>query len=311
MRIGIHAEHRGTEVSSLRDVLDLARDAEDRGVDLWMPQTFGLDAITALSVVGPQTTRLQVGTFVVPTYTRHPFTMAMQALTAQSATNGRFTLGIGLSHRPVIEQVYGLSFETPVRHLREYLSILVPVLHGENVAFKGEEFSTGGRFPIVVPGAEPPPVLVAALGAQLLRIAGRLADGTALWMVGPKTIADHITPIITASAEAAGRPRPEIVAGLPVTVTSDVDDARRRAEDIWAPYGTMPSYRAMLDREGVSGPADIVVMGDEESVAAQLQHILDVGATRLALTPVGSPEERRRTFDLLGELAAPDPRGSP
>jgi 5,10-methylenetetrahydromethanopterin reductase len=303
MRIGIHAAVTGRGDNAIDELLASARTASEAGLDLWVPQLFDVDALTALAVVAREIPGLHVGTGVVPTYTRHPLVMASQALTVQAATGGRLTLGIGLSHQVVIEGVYGVSFAKPVRHMREYLEILMPVLHQGEVNFEGEELTARTMGPMKVRGAEAPPVVVAALGTQMLHVTGRLADGTSLWMVGPKTVADHIVPTITKAAEAAGRPGPRVIVGLPVSVTADADAAREKATATFGFYNNLPSYRAMLDREGAGGPADVAVVGDEESVAAQLRHLVDIGATDLMLPVFGSAEDRERTINLLGQLA--------
>ncbi|HET9077659.1 MAG TPA: LLM class F420-dependent oxidoreductase [Acidimicrobiales bacterium] len=303
MRIGIHAGVTGHGDNAIDELTDAARTAAEHGLDFWTPQMSDIDALTALAVIGRQVPGLNVGTAVVPTYPRHPMVMAMQALTVQAATGGRLSLGIGLSHQVVIEGAYGIDFSKPVRHMREYLEILMPLLHQGQVAFEGEELTARTFAPMRPAGATPPPVLVAALGTQMLRLAGRLADGTALWMVGPKTIADHIVPTITRAAEQAGRPRPQVVVGLPVSVTADPDAARDRAAQAFGFYNNLPSYRAMLDREGAAGPADVAVVGDEETVAAQLRQLGGIGATALSLPVFGSRDDRARTVALLGELA--------
>jgi F420-dependent oxidoreductase-like protein len=303
MRIGIHVGLSGRSDNAITEMLQAARQAHDHGLDYWVPQLSDIDALTALAVVGREVPGLQVGTAVVPTYPRHPMVMAMQALTVQAATGGRLVLGIGLSHQVVIEGAYGISFSKPVRHMREYLEILMPLLHDGRVDFAGEELTARTFAPMRPAGATPPPVLVAALGPQMLDLAGRLADGTALWMVGPRTIADHIVPAITKAADAAGRSRPQVAVGLPVSVTSDPDGAREKAAQSFGFYNNLPSYRAMLDREGAEGPADVAIVGDEESVAAQLRHLGEVGATSLSLPVFGSSEERRRSLQVLAELA--------
>ncbi len=303
MRIGIHVALSGRGDNAITELVDTARQAHEYGLDFWTPQLSDIDALTALAAIGREVPGLHVGTAVVPTYTRHPMVMAMQALTVQAATGGRLSLGIGLSHQVVIEGAYGLDFSKPVRHMREYLEILMPLLHEGRVTFEGEELTARTFAPMKPAGSSPPPVLVAALGSQMLNLAGRLADGTALWMVGPRTIADHIVPTITKAAEGAGRPRPQVVAGLPVSVTNDVDAARATAAQAFGFYNNLPSYRSMLDKEGAGGPADVAVVGDEEAVASQLRHLGQIGATSLALPVFGSGEERRRTMDLLRELA--------
>ncbi|MBA2495815.1 MAG: TIGR03564 family F420-dependent LLM class oxidoreductase [Acidimicrobiia bacterium] len=269
-------------------------------------QIFGYDALTLLAVVGAAVPDIELVTAVVPTYPRHPIALAAQALTVQAVTGGRLTLGIGLSHQVVVEGVYGLSYDRPARHMREYLSVLGPLLRGEQVAFEGETMRVATMGPLEV-GAPAPPVLVAALGPVMLGLAGSLADGTSTWMTGPATVDAHITPTITAAAEAVGRSRPRVSVGLPVCVTHDPDAARSRADTVFAIYGRLPSYRAMLDREGAAGPGDVAVVGDEESVAAQLRALAEVGATECTAAPFGSAEERARTVALVTGLAVGTP----
>lgn len=303
MRIGIHAGLSGQGDNAMDELLAAARSAKEHGLDFWTPQLSDIDALTALAVVGREVPGLRVGTAVVPTYPRHPMVMAMQALTVQAATAGRLSLGIGLSHQVVIEGAYGIDFSKPVRHMREYLEILMPLLHEGRVTFEGEELTARTFAPMKPAGSTPPPVVVAALGTQMLRLAGRMADGTALWMVGPRTLGDHIVPTINKAAAQAGRPAPQVVVGLPVSVTADPEGARRKAASAFGFYNNLPSYRAMLDKESAEGPADVAVVGDEEEVAAQLRHLGEIGATSLSLPVFGSREERSRTLSLLGELA--------
>ena len=303
MRIGNHGGVTGRRDNAIDELLDTARSTSEAGLDLWMGQVADLDALTALAVVGHSVPGLHLGTAVVPTYPRHPMVMAMQALPAQAACGNRLTLGIGLSHRVVIEGAYGLSFDKPIRHMREYLEILMPLLHTGAASFEGEELTARTFSPVRLAGAEAPPVIVAALGTQMLNLAGRMADGTALWMVGPKTVADHIVPTITKAAASAGRPAPRVVVGLPVSVTADPDAAREKAATAFGFYDSLPSYRAMLDKEGAAGPADVAVVGDEDTVAAALRRLGDIGATDLSLPVFGSREDRARTMALLSELA--------
>ena len=303
MRIGIHVGVSGRSDNAVGELVDAARAAHEARLDFWVPQLSDIDALTALAVVGREVPGLRLGTAVVPTYPRHPMVMAMQALTVQAATQGNLTLGIGLSHKVVIEGAYGISFDKPVRHMREYLNILMPLLHDGRADVTGEELSAHTFSPMKPAGATPPPVVVAALGSQMLELAGSMTDGTALWMVGPKTIESHIVPKITAAAERAGRPRPQVVVGLPVSVTDDPDAARAKAAQAFGFYNNLPSYRAMLDIEGAEGPADVAIVGDESSVRSQLLRLVDIGATSLSLPLFGDSAEREATMNLLSELA--------
>jgi 5,10-methylenetetrahydromethanopterin reductase len=281
------------------------KEIEAQGLQsVWLPQGFAFDAIDTLSLAGHMTSKLVLGTAVTPTYPRHPTALAAQALTAASITGGRFVLGIGLSHQLVIEGMLGMSFEKPARHMREYLSILMPGLHGERVNFEGETL-TARNFQVSLPGVEPPKVLVAALGPVMLKLAGRMADGTITWMVGPRTMEQHIAPTLVRAAAEAQRPAPMIAAGFPIALTSDVDGAKEKIAKTLAMYGTLPSYRAMLDREGANfGPADIAILGDEKSLRAAFKRLADMGVTQF-MGSVMNVEDgaTTRTRELLADMA--------
>jgi F420-dependent oxidoreductase-like protein len=302
MRIGIFMGDSGS--GSVDDVVGAAGRAADEGFSsYWLPQIFGVDALTTLAVVGREVPGIELGTAVVPTYPRHPMMLAGQALTTQAASGGRLVLGIGLSHQFVIENMFGYSFDKPVRHLREYHDILLPLLRGEPVQYKGETLTALGT--VTVPGATPPRTVVAALGPQMLALAGRLTDGTLTWCVGTSTLASYTVPTIRAAAEAAGRPAPRVIAGLPVAVTDDQAAARERMAKNLAIYPTLPSYRAMLDREGVAGPADIAVCGSEEEVLDGIGRLADAGVTDLAASCTWTnDDEKERTFATLAKAAA-------
>jgi 5,10-methylenetetrahydromethanopterin reductase len=297
MHIGIFGGD--TANRTIDDVVADARQAEADGfASYWLPQIFGMDAISTLAIVGREVPRIELGTAVVPTYPRHPMMLAQQALTTQVASGGRFILGIGLSHQIVIENMFGMSFDKPARHMREYLAILAPLVRGDVASFDGETLSAHGA--ISVAGATPCPILLAALAPRMLALAGGVADGTITWMTGPKTLADHIVPSLT---KAAGNRDVRVVAALRTCVTDDPDGARERTGQAIAFYGHLPSYRAMLDREGVAGPADMVIAGDEKEVAAGIARVEDAGATDFLAAETGiTAEERTRTRDLLRSL---------
>ncbi|MGZ8753230.1 MAG: LLM class F420-dependent oxidoreductase [Acidimicrobiia bacterium] len=301
MRIGIFGG-AAVEGGSIDAIVGDARTAAEQGfASYWLPQIFGVDALTTLAVVGREVPTIELGTAVVPTYPRHPMMLAAQARTVQAATGSRLTLGIGLSHKIVIENMLGYSFAKPGTHMREYLSILMPLIHGEPADFDGDDLHA--HLALSAIDGEPCPVLVAALGVKMLELAGSLADGTILWMTGPTTVASHTVPTVTRAAEAAGRPAPRVAAGVPVCVTSDVDGGRERAARVFAVYGTLPSYRAMLDAESLDGPADLAVVGDEATVTAGLERFADAGVTELAASEFGgSADERTRTRELLRSL---------
>lgn len=286
-------------------VVDQVRRLAEAGLSsAWATQMFGYDALTLLATVGAAVPGIELGTGVVPVYSRLPQVMAQQALTVQAATGGRLALGVGMSHQVVVEGMWGLSYERPARYLREYLAALVPLLAGEQVQAEGEVVTARTMAPLTVAGATRPPVLVAALGPVLLGIAGRTADGTVTWMTGRRTIADHVAPTITRAAEDAGRPAPRVVVALPVTVTGDPTAARERIDRAFAIYPSLPSYKAMLDREGATRPSDIALVGSEDEVAGLVTGLAEAGATDFVASVVGGAEERDRTAAFLATVAA-------
>jgi 5,10-methylenetetrahydromethanopterin reductase len=303
MRIGISAAESGGERALGKLADQLRRAADDGFASAWMANIFGLDALTALAVAGSQVPGIELGTAVVPTYPRHPAVLAQQALTTALAVGpGRLALGIGLSHQIVIERMYGYSFDRPARHMREYLSVLLPLLDGTPASFDGDTLSA--HIGLSVPREGRVPVLLAALAPRMLSLAGQQTDGTVLWMTGPATVRDYVVPAISAAAEAAGRPSPRVVCILPVAVTDDPDAARASASEEFAIYGQLPSYRAMLDREGAGGPGDVALVGDEDAVAAQILALAEAGVTDFVAAEFARGQERERTRSLLKAVIA-------
>jgi F420-dependent oxidoreductase-like protein len=302
MRIGVSlSDPSGPDpMTGLRE--QIQRAADDGFGSVWISNIFGLDALTALAVAGRDVPGIELGTAVVPTSPRHPAALAQQALTAAAATGGRLTLGIGLSHKIVIEDMYGYDYGQPLRHMREYLAVLLPLLDRRPASFTGT--TVRANIGLNVPGEGRVPVLLAALGTQMLTLAGQQAEGTVLWMTGPATVRDHVAPTLAAAAAAAGRPSPRVVCILPVCVTGDPAAARERASKIFSIYGELPSYRAMLDREGATGPGDVAIVGDEDAVAAQIRGLAEAGVTDFVAGEYARGDEAARTRALLRSLQA-------
>jgi 5,10-methylenetetrahydromethanopterin reductase len=307
MRIGIGIGEIGGRPAGIDDLIAQTKRAEQDGFATgWFANIFGIDALTAVALVGRETSRIALGTAVVPTFPRHPVVMAQQALTTQAATGGRFSLGIGLSHQIVIEFMLGMSFAKPFSHMKEYLAVLSALIRTGNASHQGTEYRVNAN--VAVPGATACPILLAALAPKMLALAGSEADGTITWMTGPKTLREHTIPRINDAAAKAGRPAPRVVVGLPICVTKEIAAAREIAGRAFQIYGGLPSYRAMLDREGVEGPADVAIVGDEDAVGEQLQHLstIGVGEFLAAPFPVGADAEGSlaRTRALLIRLAS-------
>lgn len=283
-------------------VADAQLAAEAGFPSYWIPQMpMGLDALTALSVAGASVDKIELGTAVVPTYPRHPLVMAQQASTVTSVVGDRLALGIGLSHKVVIEKQYGLDFDKPIRHMREYLDVLVPALEQQAVSYSGDTITASS--PPLLDGAPRPGIYLAALGPQMLKLAGRMGDGTITWMTGVATLAEHTRPTIDDAAEAAGRPRPRLIAGVPIACTDDVDATREFAAKAFKIYGRLPSYRAMLDREGLAGPEDFCIIGDEQAVGEQLNALIEAGADDLICSEFATnDDDKARTRACLAGL---------
>jgi F420-dependent oxidoreductase-like protein len=289
----------------LADVLATARRVDEASLDtFWVNQAFSVDPLTALTVAAPLARGVELGTAVIPIFTRHPQALAAQALTTQTACEGRLTLGIGLSHRHVVEGRWGRSFERPAEHMRQYLDALLPLLRGECPEVRGSLVtSTGG---LETGGTvKPPSVLLGALGPAMLRMAGSLADGTITAGCGPRTLAQHVVPEVSKAAESAGRPSPRIVACFSLAVTSD----QRRAEELRAAGAahlrSFPSFRAMLEREGEGGDTAVSIIGTEEQAHESIARVKEAGATDLALfVGSGGSGERERTWSFLRAVAA-------
>ena len=268
----------------------------------WLPQVNTIDALTALALAGRVTRTIELGTAVVPTYPRHPSVLAAQALTVQDASSNRLALGIGLSHRFMIENSLGLDYSKPIPHTRDYLNILTGLLHGELVSYRGSEYRVNAQ--VSVAGVRPPPVLVAALGPAMLRLCGRLADGTITWMGGIDYLRDVAVPIMSTAAREAGRPPPRFVAMVPILLTTDLSGGRDQINAAFNMYGQIPSYRATLERGGAALPADVAIVGNETAIERGMRAFADVGVTDLAVVVPREPHDAAAaTVNLLAELA--------
>lgn len=267
---------------------------------VWMSQLpYEPDLLMILAIALHEVDTIEVASGVVPIQNQHPMQMAQRALTLSLASGGRFTLGLGMTHQAVTEGMWGIPWDKPVRRLNEYLDGLLPLLAGERADAVGQTVTTRGA--LMVSGAPRPDVYIAALGPQMLKLAGRRTSGTCTWMTGPKTLADHVAPTLRQAAADAGREDGvRVAASLPVSVTDDVDGARKQAAEQFAIYGQLPSYRAMLDREGYAGPQDAAIIGDEDTVRGRLDELRAAGVDEYVAAAFDrSPEGRARTRALL------------
>ncbi len=303
MKIGLMTGTGDSE--SIEDAVDqIVRAEADGFASAWRAQIMGLDALTIFALAAQKTSRIELGTAVVPTYPRHPHSLAMQAATVNVASGGRLALGIGRSHQIVIEGMLGLSYDRPISHMRDYVSVLRGLLDEGNCSVDGKCYQVNGS--ISVQGASPLPILIGALMPKMLELCGELCDGTLTWMSGPKHLAKNVVPTLNAAAERAGRPKPRTVVALPVCVTDDAEQARRLASKLFVIYGTLPVYRACLDEEGVEGPADIALVGNEDEVRRGLAQVAEAGATDFYAAIFPAPGDTQasmaRTYDFLKSL---------
>src|SRR5438093_12669979 len=317
MRIGLlDGGQRERRPATLDEHIERARLAEDVGLaSVWFSNIYGHDAMTVAALVARVTTRIELGTAITPTYPRHPHAMAQQAASTQAAARGRFTPGVGPAHRVVVEDMWGLSYDHAYAHTREYLSVLVPLLSTGKIEHAGTRFTVRAHLTSI--DGLPVPVLLAGLGPEMLALAGTLAAGTITWMVGARTLRDHIVPRVRDAAAQAGRPAPRIVVELPPAVTADVAAARELARRMFKTYASLPAYRAMLDREGAAGPAEVAIVGDHDAIGEQLLRLAEAGATEFIASPYALGEHDAgveaclRTLVTLGaEIAARPPEVS-
>lgn len=295
--------HDSLRASPVDDYVHDLRAARDEGFShAWTVQLpWDPDALVTLGIALREVDGMTLGTAVQPIQLRQPMSLAQAALTLNLIGGGRFRLGIGLSHALICDGMWGVPWDRPVRRLNEYLDGLQPLLAGEEADATGEFYTTRGN--VGVAGATAPPVYVAAMGPQILRVAGRRTAGTITWMTGPRTLANHVGPTLRAAAEEAGR-EAEVVASLPICVADDVTKVRELAVETYGLYGTLPSYQAMLAREGAQGPADVAIIGDEDAVSARLEEFREAGVAEFAAHIFGpGDEERARTRALLRQAA--------
>lgn len=287
MPTGVVLNRSETAGNAVDDVIAQARQAFDIGVQqIWLAQQFDHDAISLAGLVGAAVPGLGVGTFVVPVNPRHPLTLASQAQTAQAASHGNFSLGLGLGAHGPERQAFGTSWPNTIERLREHLQVLRSINDTGAVDFHGTEFTAAPEWPVALPGGTPLPVYVAAMGPKALQVAGELADGTLPYLAGPRTIAEFIAPTIARAASDAGRPAPRVIAAVPVLVTDDVDAGRAAAGEVLGFYATIPSYQKVIAREGVDSVVDLAAVGPADVVRRQLQRYRDAGATDLVLSPL-------------------------
>ncbi|MER5458012.1 TIGR03564 family F420-dependent LLM class oxidoreductase [Micromonospora sp. NPDC002389] len=291
-----------SHIEQIDEIEQLLHGAEADGIaSVWLTQGFGHDALTVIGAVGRGLSRLRIGTAVVPVYPRHAMALAQQALTTNMLIGGRLVLGVGPSHPQVVEPCWGMSYARPARYMREYLTALNGALT-QRVRFSGEVVTARGD--LTIAGDPPvPTVMVSALGPKMLELTGELASGTVTWMVGPRTLAELTVPAITAAADGAGRPAPEVVVTAAVCVTDDPRRARAAIDPVLGWYDDKPSYRAMLDREGFARANQMAIVGDAAEVRAEIGRYEAAGATTFAAQLYGTPQERAATRALVGELA--------
>ena len=313
MRLGlmIGSDKERARGDRLAGVIEDAASAEVAGfTSFWIPQVPGyLDAMTAVALAGAATTRIELGTAIVPLQTRHPIAFAQQALTTHVACSGRFAVGVGPSHHWIIGDQLGLPYDRPAHLVRDYLEVLNAAFTPGSVDVENDSYRVHSPMDVSDPGS--PPILLAALGPTMLRIAGEQASGTILWMADERAVADHVVPRINGAAEAAGRPAPRVVAGVPVTLCADgdVDEARAYASDVLGHADFSPNYVRLLEHGDAEDVGDTMAAGDETSVLARLRRYRDAGVTDLAarVVPLGADAaartaSQRRTQEFLASI---------
>lgn len=269
----------------------------------------GPDALTIFGAAAVRTSRIKLGTAITPTWPRHPLAVVQQVIALASLAPGRIRLGVGPSHRPTIEATYGIPFERPMEHLREYVAVLKGALQRGSFDFEGNRYRTKGQLP------EPPnvPVMLSALRPGSFRLAGEVSDGALAWICPLPYLRDRALPALEEGAAAAGREKPLMVAHCFVAVTEDASAVREASRDRLAIYARLPFYQEMFvaagfpeARQGTmsDGMLDaIVVHGDEAAVASRLGEYLDAGMDEVIASTLVVGQDRgaslERTLRLL------------
>ncbi len=279
------------------DAVANAQRAHEGGLHrYWAPQIMNADTMMTLGAVAAAVPEIELGTSVMAMQTMMPQTMAQQSRTLNQISGGRFTLGIGVNHKPVVTNRWGLPWDKPYSRFVEYLNAMTPLLEGNPVDVSGEFISHTTE--IAVP-SDTPGLMLAALGPKMLNLAAERSAGTITWMTGPKTIEAHIKP----NLDAAGGG--EIVAGVGAIVTNSDEEtaaARAWANKALAIYPQLPSYRAVMDREGAVEAADLVLIGDADTVRSGIEAYRSAGATEVAMNLIGSPEQNDQSWDLITSM---------
>lgn len=301
MRIGV-VIGGSAEYPDMEAMINRAKMADAAGIHSgWVAHLYAYDTLSLLCALARETSRIELGTAVIPTYPRHPIAMAQQALTVQAASKGRLILGIGPSHKPIIEGTYGGDFSRPLTHLREYCAVLNPLLEGRAVDHVGEQYRA--VVDLCVADAAPVPLIVAALGPNMLEFAGRETDGTITVLAGPSVLREHVVPRIHAAAKDARRPAPRVIAIMPISLTDDVDSGHREIAEALSMMSAFDSYKTILARSGGGGPADTALIGNAQQLRDQLKELEDAGATEVVGAVFSAdPAIYDRTLDFLASL---------
>ena len=314
MRLGVMiGAERGDMARKVAKLVSDIQWAESAGLDsAWMPQVPNdFDLLSMVALMASNTSRIELGTAVVPLQAQHPIALARQALSVHAISGGRLVLGVGPSHHWIVRDMLGLPYDKPAAYTRDYLQVLNAATSGPgDVDVENDSFTVHN--PTVLGADTPMPVLVSALGPVMLQIAGEHADGTSLWMADEKAIGEHIAPKINKAAAEAGKPAPRIVAGIPVTLcaNSEIEEAKDRANRVLAEAETSPNYQRLLDRGEARNVGDLLAAGDEESILKRFRQFADAGVTDLSvrLLPIGETRDeliasKYRTREVIAELA--------
>jgi F420-dependent oxidoreductase-like protein len=301
------------ETEAAAAAVEHMRAAEVAGVrQVWMNQApTAPDTLTVLAAAAVRTTTIRLGTAIVPTYPRHPLVLAQQALALFDLAPERLRLGVGPSHRPFIEGVYGLPMPSPLAHLREYVTVLRAALWQGQVDYQGRFY----RVQVSMPRTPRTPILIPALREKSFHLAGELSDGAISWMCPVPYLLEKALPALQSGAAKSGRPPPPLVAHLPVALGQDRQAIRAAARQQLGAIGQFPFYAQMFAEAGFPVASDetmsdalldsLVVFGDEATIAARLTDLLAQGLDEVHVKPlpVARPEdEQARLARLLGQL---------
>ena len=298
MKISVYSGSFDREIGFF-DRINYFKALEEKGFEsLWIANANSYDALNLALYLSTQTRSIDLGTAVIPVFSKHPVELAQQILTTAMISNNRLKIGLGVSHKHRVEDELGLRYATPALYMKEFLIILKDILHRGHSKFKGNIFNVDVS--IDTDTCNDVDIYLAALGPKMLDLAGEYTEGTITWMTGYKTIKNNISPVLNSKSYNSKN----ILSSIPICITDDVETVTNEAKSIFKFYNKYPNYKKMIIQEGVKDPSDLAIVGDEDYAYNVLKEYSNSGVTEILAVVFGEDINKRinlqsRTLDFL------------